>query len=139
MKGVVSGYDIVYETPARRWEDGLPIGNGSIGCLACAPTHPEWVVNKNDVYDYRTAPFKRLKHREVVALGPARKWLWVYQKAQNAGKGLQLYCEDIDDALALTEGLRPEGTLFCIGGGPYKLEEAEAFVKRLERWSVGKK
>jgi len=68
MKGVISGYDIVYETPARRWEDGLPIGNGSLGCLAYAPTHPEWVVNKNDVYDYRNAPFRRLKHREVVRL-----------------------------------------------------------------------
>jgi len=64
----ISQYDIIYETPGRRWEDGLPIGNGSIGCLAYAPTHPEWVINKNDVYDYRKPAFKRLKHSQVVKL-----------------------------------------------------------------------
>jgi len=66
MKDFISQYDIIYESPARRWENGLPIGNGGLGSLAYAPLHPEWVINKNDVYDYRTAPFKRLKHSQVM-------------------------------------------------------------------------
>ncbi|MDD5705334.1 MAG: glycoside hydrolase N-terminal domain-containing protein [Kiritimatiellae bacterium] len=69
----VGQYDVVYETPARRWEDGLPIGNGRIGALAYAPTHPEWVVNKHDVYDYRCPPFRHLKHAQVLRMLKAGK------------------------------------------------------------------
>lgn len=70
--------------------------------------------------------------------GPASRWVEVYQKAQTAGKCIQLCCEDLNDALAVAEHLRPEGVWFC-PGGQYSRDEAQAFINRIERWSAGKR
>ncbi len=40
-----------YECAAADWRDGLLLGNGSLGAVAYAPSHLEWVVNKTDVFD----------------------------------------------------------------------------------------
>ncbi len=61
-------HDLVYERAGDTWRDGLPLGNGALGALAYAPFHPEFVINKNDVYDYRTPPRRRLTHQEVLDL-----------------------------------------------------------------------
>jgi len=61
----ISQHDVIYESQGRIWQDGLPLGNGSLGALAYAPFHPEWVINKNDVWDYRHPRFKRFAPKQV--------------------------------------------------------------------------
>ena len=67
--------------------------------------------------------------------GPARKWIDVYRRAQAAGKCLDVVCEDIADALAVAEHLRPEGVWLRVGGA-YTRDEAEAFLGWVERWAA---
>jgi hypothetical protein len=69
---------------------------------------------------------------------PAARWIDVYKKAQAAGKCLQVLTVDMNDAKAVAEQLRPEGVWLCVGGG-YELDEAQAFLKWVERWSAGRK
>jgi hypothetical protein len=50
----------------------MPLGNGSLGALAYESEgfHPEWTINKNDVWDYRVPGYKRhsMEHiRRIVA------------------------------------------------------------------------
>ncbi|MCK4276256.1 MAG: hypothetical protein KAX78_07070 [Phycisphaerae bacterium] len=70
--------------------------------------------------------------------GPGGRWVDVYKKIQAAGKCMQLKCRDIDDAVALTEHLRPEGLWFTIGA-EYSRHEAEAFLAWIGRWAAGKR
>lgn len=60
-KEYLSQYDLIYKSPSRSWTDGIPLGNGSLGALAYEAEgfHPEWTINKNDVWDYRVPKFKR--------------------------------------------------------------------------------
>ncbi|MBI2297583.1 MAG: glycoside hydrolase N-terminal domain-containing protein, partial [Armatimonadetes bacterium] len=58
-------FDIVYRQRSPVWADGLPLGNGSLGALAYEPFHPEWVINKNDVWDYRHPTFRRHTPEEM--------------------------------------------------------------------------
>ena len=60
-KEYLSQFDVVYESPSRTWQDGMPLGNGSLGAMAFESEafYPEWTVNKNDVWDYRHPKFKR--------------------------------------------------------------------------------
>lgn len=67
--------------------------------------------------------------------GPARNWMDVYKKAQAAGKCLQINCADLPDAEAFLTELKPGGVWFIIGGS-YTLDEAKAFVKKLEKWAA---
>lgn len=65
-------HDVVHEMPSRVWQDGTPLGNGSLAALAFEPHHLEWTLNKNDVWDYRQPKFKRhsLEHiRRFTAAG----------------------------------------------------------------------
>lgn len=65
-------YDLIYDMPARVWQDGMALGNGSLAALEYEPFHPEWVINKNDVWDYRHPQFKRHsmdEMRRIVAEG----------------------------------------------------------------------
>jgi len=73
MTDFLSQHDVVFETQPRIWQDGLPLGNGSLGSLAYAPFHPEWVVNKNDVWDYRHPEFKRFSPQEVERIAKEKK------------------------------------------------------------------
>jgi hypothetical protein len=69
--------------------------------------------------------------------GAAARWIDVYRRIQSAGKCIQLLCEDLNDAKAVAEHVRPEGVWFC-PGGTYSREEAEAFVAWAARWAAGK-
>jgi hypothetical protein len=69
--------------------------------------------------------------------GPAARWVEVYRRVQAAGKALQLLAEDLDDAKAVAEHLRPEGVWFCPHGG-YSRAEADAFIRWAERWAARK-
>jgi len=68
---------------------------------------------------------------------PSSKWIDVYRKAQAAGKCLQILADSIAEAKAIAEQIRPEGAWFSIGGA-HGREEAEAFIRWLERWAAGK-
>ncbi len=70
--------------------------------------------------------------------GPAANWIDVYRRTQAAGKCLQLVVDNLDDARAVAEHLRPEGVWFCPGGA-YNRDEAEAFVAWAGRWAAGKR
>ena len=52
-KEYLSQFDVVYESPSRTWQDGIPLGNGSLGAMAFESEafYPEWTVNKNDVWN----------------------------------------------------------------------------------------
>ena len=67
--------------------------------------------------------------------GPARKWIDVYKRIQSAGKGMQIYCESIDDALAVAEHVKPNGCLFDVAGD-YDETQINTFLSKLERWSA---
>lgn len=69
--------------------------------------------------------------------GPARNWISVYQKAQAAGKALYIVCEDLEDAYAVAKEIRPEGAWFVVSGRAAR-DEAEAFIRWVERWGAGK-
>jgi len=69
--------------------------------------------------------------------GPAARWIDVYKRIQAAGKGVQLLCEDLADARAVAEHLKPEGVWFNPGGS-YPRAEAEAFIDWAARWAAGK-
>lgn len=65
-------FDVVYEMQSRVWQDGIALGNGSLAAMAYEPFHPEWVINKNDVWDYRHPTFSRYSMddmREMAAEG----------------------------------------------------------------------
>jgi len=70
--------------------------------------------------------------------GPARNWIDLYRRVQAAGKSIQLLCDDLDDARAVAEHLRPEGVWFCPGGA-YRREEAEAFLRWADAWAAGRR
>jgi hypothetical protein len=66
--------------------------------------------------------------------GPAHKWMDVYRKAQDAGKCLEILCANLADAEAFIGALRPEGVWLAVGGS-CSLDEAQAFLRKLERWT----
>lgn len=67
--------------------------------------------------------------------GPAARWIDVYQRIQSAGKGMQIHCVSMDDAIAVAEHLKPNGCFFSVGGS-YSEEQVNAFLKRLEKWTA---
>lgn len=70
--------------------------------------------------------------------GPASRWIEVYQKIQAAGKGVQILADDVDDAKAVAEHIRPEGAWFVIHGAMTPAE-AGGVLQWAERWAAGKK
>ena len=62
---VAGGY-VFERTAGTAWQDGLYVGNGSHGVMAYAPSHLEWVVNKNDVFDRRVSPCDYVPHKDVM-------------------------------------------------------------------------
>ena len=67
--GFISQHDLVYEEAPRVWQDGFALGNGDIGVLAYAPSSPEFIINKIDVYDHRVPSKKKLlTHEEALKI-----------------------------------------------------------------------
>lgn len=60
------------------------------------------------------------------------RWRWVYKRAQEAGKGIQLRVrrEELDSAF---QTLRPEGCWVC-AGGITSPQQAEDFIQRVAKW-----
>lgn len=56
----ISRHDLTREKPPSCWQDGMTMGNGSLGVVFYAPQALEWVVNKTDVIDGRVQGVKRI-------------------------------------------------------------------------------
>lgn len=61
------------------------------------------------------------------------KWISVYQKIQEAGKGIQLDCT-IEDIPLVFETLKPEGVWFSYIAGIDSRETADEVLKRIAQW-----
>ncbi len=68
--------------------------------------------------------------------GPGGRWIDVYRRIQQAGKGIEVHAADLDDARAIMENLRPEGVWLSVGG-QYDRPTAEAFLAETARWAAG--
>src|SRR2546423_12777131 len=69
MQRIVSRADLDYTTPARRSEEGMPIGNGRMGSLGwTTPGAIYFQINRDDVFaeDCTTTSFPRT-HREYAS------------------------------------------------------------------------
>ena len=64
------------------------------------------------------------------------RWVWVYQRAQAAGKGIQVVCQ-FDEVPAVMETLQPEGLFLSVGDVPSR-QGGLAMLRDLERWCVGR-
>jgi hypothetical protein len=62
------------------------------------------------------------------------RWIWVYQKAQAAGKGIQVVCT-FDEIDLIMQTLSPCGMFLSISEVPNR-EEGLAMLKRLEEWTT---
>ena len=60
------------------------------------------------------------------------KWVWVYRKAQAAGKGIQVNCE-LGEIEQIIQTLDPRGLYLNVDGVPDR-DSALALLKRLEEW-----
>jgi hypothetical protein len=60
FKALVSRADLDYNEPARRSDEGMPVGNGRMGSLVWTlPTQLKFQINRSDVFaaDGRTVSF----------------------------------------------------------------------------------
>lgn len=63
--------------------------------------------------------------------GRPTDWLHVYQKCQDAGKGIQMHISP-DELDTIIENLKPNGVWLGIGAG--NPEEAEQLIRKVEKW-----
>jgi len=70
---IISQHDIIYDTPPSCWQDGLVMGNGSLGAVCFSPEALTFLINKTDVIDAGTKKVKRVippaEAAEMVANG----------------------------------------------------------------------
>jgi len=65
-----------------------------------------------------------------------QRWIPVYQKAQKAGKGIQVFCTLAEISLVM-ETLDPRGLFLAIDGVPSR-QAGQELLHRLEQWCIGK-
>lgn len=66
--------------------------------------------------------------------GNATDWIEVFQKIQNAGKGIQICYVEPQHLEPLIENLRPEGVWLQVIGVS-SVEEGQAILERISRWT----
>jgi len=64
------------------------------------------------------------------------RWVWVYQKAQAAGKGIQVTCT-LEEVEQVMQVLSPRGLFLDVSNVPNR-DAGEELLRRLERWTRGK-
>jgi hypothetical protein len=62
-----------------------------------------------------------------------QRWVWVYQKAQAAGKSIHVICS-LEEVELVMQTLSPRGLFLDVGGVPNH-DAAEELLRRLERWT----
>jgi hypothetical protein len=70
--------------------------------------------------------------------GSCSDWPQVYKKVQAAGKCVQILARDLNECVAMTQILKPQGVWFCPGEQCTR-EDAKKFLDYLERWAAGKR
>jgi hypothetical protein len=65
--------------------------------------------------------------------GPAARWIDVYRRCQAAGKAVQVLAADANDALAVLDGLSPEGVWLQVGEPFDSADQADAFLEEVGR------
>ena len=65
--------------------------------------------------------------------GPGSKWMDLYRKCQDAGKGVLIY-PAADELECFIEHLRPEGVWMSVGGVKDR-DHADAILRRLSQWT----
>jgi hypothetical protein len=63
------------------------------------------------------------------------RWIPVYKKIQNAGKGIQIFGVNLENLDLLFENLKPEGAWICGVGDIKSREEADYALKRIKNWN----
>lgn len=66
MKKYLAAHDLVYKSAPKIWQEGLLAGNGDVGALFFAPFFPEFLVNKIDIWDYKTVRGKLIKYSGIL-------------------------------------------------------------------------
>lgn len=73
QQNTISQYDLIYESPARSWLDGVSIGNGTMCAISydAEGAFPEWLVNHHSLWNETCAGFKRhpMSHIRKIAAG----------------------------------------------------------------------
>jgi len=69
---------------------------------------------------------------------PAGRWIDVYRRIQDAGKGMEVAAVGLDDARTIMDHVKPEGVWLSISG-QYDRNTAEAFLAEATRWAAGKR
>jgi len=63
MSKFLARYDLLYEAAPERWEDGLPLGNGSIGAVIWGDGAPlKITLDSCDLWDLRTPRFSDARY-----------------------------------------------------------------------------
>lgn len=65
------------------------------------------------------------------------KWVGVYQRAQAAGKGVQVFCT-MDELGLVMDTLDPRGLYLCVDGVPSR-EAGESLLQQIGKWCIGKR
>ncbi len=65
--------------------------------------------------------------------GPAARWVDVYKRCVEAGKCVHVLAEDAADALAVLRAVGPRGLWLDVSGAFDSVEDANAFLKQIER------
>jgi hypothetical protein len=68
--------------------------------------------------------------------GGYERWIPVYQRAQAAGKAIQVQCV-LEEVPRVIETLRPQGVMLTVEGVPDR-ESGEALLRAAERWARGR-
>lgn len=68
--------------------------------------------------------------------GPAARWIDVYRRCLQAGKSVQVLAENAQDALSVLEAVGAKGVWLTVGEAFRSVEEAEAFLREVERVAV---
>lgn len=65
--------------------------------------------------------------------GPASRWIEVYRRCLQAGKSVQVLAETAQDALTVLDAVGAKGVWLTVGEGFRSVDEAEAFLREVER------
>lgn len=66
MRSYLSAHDLIYKSAPRMWQDGLVCGNGRMGAIFFAPHFPEFLLNKSDIWDYKSERGPLVRHKDVL-------------------------------------------------------------------------
>ena len=81
----ISQYDLIYDSPACGWMDGISLGNGSLCVLAyeAERAYPEFLVNHHALWDNRVSEFHRHTMEDIRRIATEKKSFREEMKKEN--------------------------------------------------------